>query len=462
METQIIPFIVQNEASKIKHYTIEDFLYNAASGKFIRLYDGADVAKSAIDKGIPETNWPIDEYGEPMKPSTFMYRKSNPYRVSGATYIPGKPKIIENLGTRDGHVVTAKGDSIYNYYDPPAPINPKWRGDISLWMKLLDAVSDADREDILDRFAYSIQNPGAKINGVYVLAGPQGHGKDSLFAPLWMYLERLMQVTDITQISSRYTSWVKCNILLINETTSSHADSKKVYDALKPASVNQPEWLRYENKYSRSMQVANVVTIYMTTNHATSLYFEPDDRRFTLIQFEHAEKPSPEWFYEYHHWLENGGAQAVIHYLSTRDVSHFNPFANARMTPMKERVLEIIRQGSRTGFDDILDEFISKNKRPMVIANFQIEKYIDSITHEKVAADRLKAKFRNTPGFANQAMERMGYSPTTPFSYGKGRTTIRGIYYDHKQCDDNFEHRDQIIDALNQLADEHFSGKCGK
>lgn len=422
-------------------FSVDDFLYDKTSHKYIRVENGANIPAKAINTLVGEV--------EELRASDWYLLRNCPYAVDGRTYIPGQPRIVKGIALRNGVLMEDETTRMYNEYLPPRQILDSWEGDVSEYQKLLAAMNDIDREDFLDRLAYNIQNPGKKANGIYVLSGPQGHGKDSVFYPLSQYLKGLMRITDLDEIMSHYSPWAKANVTIINETSSSTADSVKLYERLKPFSVNQPEFIVSKQKYEKTMMIANAVTIYMTTNHPTSLYFEPDDRRVTMIEFGHPERPKPEFFKAYYDAMDSGGWKAVIHWLSRRDISHFVPTSPARNTSLKDRVAEIIATTKRCEIGEVIETYIEQKERPFVVLISEIGRYITEVIEDKLKAQQLVRKLSHNHKLALNILNDLGYVPNGRIEVaGKN---VRGVYYRPDLCDQNREHFEQVAQTVRRL-----------
>jgi hypothetical protein len=70
---------------------------------------------------------------------------------------------------------------------------------------------------------------------------------------------------------------------------------------------------------------ANVRGVVTTSNHLDALYLAPDDRRhFVCVSTRTQDDFAPGYWDDINAWFENGGNEAVAHYLASLDLSTFN------------------------------------------------------------------------------------------------------------------------------------------
>jgi Bifunctional DNA primase/polymerase, N-terminal len=98
-------------------------------------------------------------------------------------------------------------------------------------------------------------------------------------------------------------------------------------------------YLAYE-KHVAQYAALNVNGTILTSNHPDALYLSPDDRRhYVCISSRNKMDFAAGYFDEINNWFENGGNEAVAHYLETLDLSKFNPKATPPKTTGWHRIV---------------------------------------------------------------------------------------------------------------------------
>lgn len=370
----------------------DDFLFDTVNDEFLYIPTGAPMSSASVDGMIPKEVWEVIEETDPgtgevitwslgaragqpkykaIPPSGELRKLDNGRTIEGRTWWPGRGPLIAGYTMAGQRLRERKGAKIFNEFIPPPEILPSWAGDVSLFSKMLDGFqNNADREDFLDRLAFCVQRVGEKINGIYVLTGPQRKGKDSLFVPLTTYLRGLSTVIGMDDVlDEKSTEWRKNCLAVINETSSTSTNAIDLYEALKPLAASPPFTIQAQEKYVKKRDIINAVTLFMTTNHPRSLHIEEGDGRVTLVPFDRElDENSAQFFADYHQWIDGGGWKAVIYWLSIRDISKFNPKAIARTTGLKIEVMsgaEAVRQNI---IDEIIDGFLDTQQEKLIKA----------------------------------------------------------------------------------------------
>src|SRR5262249_16920776 len=107
-------------------------------------------------------------------------------------------------------------------------------------------------------------------------------------------------------------------------------DRFKLYDHIKTLTTAPPNTLPLNEKYLREYYVANVLAVFITTNHKTDgLYLPSDDRRH-YVAWSKADKKdfsTAYWNRLWHFYERESGYAHVAAYLATRDLAAFDPKA---------------------------------------------------------------------------------------------------------------------------------------
>ena len=252
-----------------------------------------------------------------------------------------KRSVVDTLKYKPGEerIVTNENESYFNLWrgwgcEPLAGAVPYF----SEWLD--DAFpSQVDCTYFLDWWSYQLQYPGTKLNTALMLVGPSGVGKG------WMasIAERIFGgdntwKCNLSDLESRFNSGLGAAQLLVVE-EADIAGGVKVYNTLKDLITN--EHLRYERKGVDAIKLDNCINIFLNSNHIGVLQLDEFDRRFAVLEITNksiandAKYWEPRW-----DWIREGGAASIFGYLLGRDVSGFNPHAEAPWSDAKSDMIE--------------------------------------------------------------------------------------------------------------------------
>jgi hypothetical protein len=303
-------------------------------------------------------------------------------------------------------------------------------GDAGMWLDLARRLipDEADRERTIDWMAYALQNPGRKINHALVLVGPQGAGKDTLLQAFWSAVgeHNMVVVQGAKVVDDKFTGYLRHPFVLITEMPP--ARKRSCYEEIKSWLTVPPDRLAVNEKMIASYMIPNIVNVVVTTNHVGAIALADDDRRFDIIQTQHAvrriaaDELTPDerdmdehfptlwlhlteeeqaealrrdafirseqsrYFTAFYAWLAAGGGAAVAGYLLRRDVSAFDPAAAppdtlAKVNMMREGahptvswVTHMVTDGVLAGrdlvpVDEIMDLITRHNSGSLMVWN---------------------------------------------------------------------------------------------
>lgn len=215
------------------------------------------------------------------------------------------------------------------------------KGNVKLFIELIDHLfTNAEPEAknwFLQWCAYPLQNPGHKLFSSAVLHGVRhGTGKSLVGYTLGRIYGK--NFTEISQgdLHNSFNEWAEAKQFIMGDDITG-SNKRQDADLLKKM-ITQRE-LRVNTKFIPSYVVPDCINYFFTANHPDSFFLEDDDRRF----FIHEVQVGPmnnEFYTRYNDWLDNdGGAEAVFHYLLNLDMKGFNPSAPALKTAAKERMI---------------------------------------------------------------------------------------------------------------------------
>lgn len=254
-----------------------------------------------------------------------------PWRRSalGMTYAPGQP-----LSTDKGMLNVWRGWGV----DTPV------KGDVSMFNRLLDYFFGSSKEGKVARkwftqwLAYPLQHPGAKLYTACLLwSALHGTGKTLMGYTMEMLYGK-DNFAEITQknMHGDFNGWAQNkSFVLCDEITGS--DKREVADQIK--SLVTSHTIRINQKHIAEYSLPNVCNFLLTSNRATALYLEKDDRRFFVWEVQ--EKAPEAFFNAYDIWYRDPINQAALmHHLLSLDLTGFDPTRPAPYTEAKERMAE--------------------------------------------------------------------------------------------------------------------------
>jgi hypothetical protein len=220
--------------------------------------------------------------------------------------------------------------------------------------------------------AHRVQRPGEKINHALVWGGQQGIGKDSMMEPV----RRAVGAYNFEEASpatliGKFQHFTKAVILRVNEGRDlGDTDRFKFYDHCKTYMVAPPHMLATNEKFLREYYVANVMGVFITTNHKTDgIYLPADDRRH-FVAWSHSTKEdfTPDyWNALWRFYEEEDGYAHIAAFLAARDLSKFNPKAPPPRTPAFWDIVNVGNAPEDAELADLLDAL--KQPRATTLAN---------------------------------------------------------------------------------------------
>jgi hypothetical protein len=190
----------------------------------------------------------------------------------------------------------------------------------------------------MDWLARMFQRPQERGHTVIVLRSGEGTGKNIIVDMLVAALgEHALVAVRAEGLVGRFNDDLATSVLVFaNEAV--WGGDKALEGALK--SLITDEELPVERKYIPKFRVTNCVHLMMASNTDWVAPIGLDDRRFVVLDVSEARKGDHAYFAKLVDEIENGGREAFIHELLTRDISKFNP-----------RVLPEMRGHQSTKFD---------------------------------------------------------------------------------------------------------------
>jgi Family of unknown function (DUF5906)/Bifunctional DNA primase/polymerase, N-terminal len=339
---------------------VEDFVHEGESNQFIyrptrKMWPGASVNRRVFPIQDGEK-----ENGDPryVLAADWIPRHQ---AVEQMSWKPGDDEFIEDKLINEGGWFAHGGATVYNRYMPPVRV-PK-EGPVNMWIDHVRTLyGNESAEHIFNWFAHRVQRPGEKINHALLLGGGPGVGKDTILEPLreavggWNFKE-----VSPKNLLERFNPWAEAVVLRISEAKDlGDMDRYAFYDATKTLIAAPPETMIINPKLIKPYTVPNLCGVIITTNYQLhGIYLPADDRRHFVVWTD-VERTTfdDEYWNRMWGWYREGGFEAIMYWLGTRDLSRFDPkappkhteafdnmVANSRSAQSEEIELALIEMG---------------------------------------------------------------------------------------------------------------------
>ena len=352
--------------------------------------------------------------------------------VEQMTWYPGEPMLIRDRLIAEGGWIVRSGSTVFNLYRPPR-CQPGDPHKANPWLDHVGKVYPDDADHVIRWLAHRVQKPAEKINHALLLGGPPGIGKDTLLFPVTYAIGQwnFSEVTPV-QLLGRFNGFIKSVILRINEARDlGEINRYAFYEHCKPLIAAPPEVLRCDEKNIREYSVPNVTGVIITSNYLTDgCFLPPDDRRHYVAWSPLAAGSlTPEYFEKLYCWFEKEGNRHVAAYLTSFDLSGFNPKSPPKKTEAFWNIVDANQGAEEGGLADAIDRMRSSDKQPP-----------DIFTLERLAAvtDAPLAVWINDPKnrrIVPKLLEKVGYLRVANPTAVDGRWKINGkrqTVYGHK------------------------------
>lgn len=223
------------------------------------------------------------------------------------------------------------------------PLQPK-EGSCERILELLRYLCGAEENAdevyhwVLRWMAYPLQKPGAKMASAIIMHGQQGTGKSTVWQCLAKIYGDYATVLNQRGLEDKFNSdWVDSKLFILAEEVVTRAEMWHIKNELKELITG--EWIRVNPKNIAAYRQRNQVNGVFLSNENQPLPLDNDDRRHLVI---YTPPPVDEKFYdEVHCEIENGGVEALYHYLLNLDLCDFHPKKRPPMTAAKQALIAL-------------------------------------------------------------------------------------------------------------------------
>lgn len=201
-------------------------------------------------------------------------------------------------------------------------------GDCSLFLehirKVLCKGNDTYYNYLIGWMANSVQRPHLPGQVAIVMRGGQGTGKGT-FGKLFgkLFGSHYKYVSNPKHITGQFNFLLHDAVLVFADECFA-ANDKAAESALKSL-ITEPT-IRVEPKNIDNLEARNCVHLIMATNHEWAISADMDDRRFFVIEVDDKHRTDVGYFAKIHEQMDSGGYEALLHYLTTYDLSRFDVY----------------------------------------------------------------------------------------------------------------------------------------
>jgi len=285
--------------------------------------------------------------------------------LAGATYAPGASTLCEHQGQAFGNKWRDGRPVITTSIDPQP------------WLDHVERLipDPAERNHMLDAFAFKVQRPGIKINHAILIGGVPGAGKDSMIAPLLYAVggenKTNCASVETAELQDQWGYYLENEVIIFNELRQSEAvDRRALENRLKPILAAPPELLSVQRKFAHPIQVRNQALVLAFSNYRDAIAIPSDDRRWYVLWTD-APRMTEEESTRLWGWFAAGGLQAGALYLRQRDVSRFAPGATPPWTEAKQIMVATSRSGAESWLVDRIEKRIEEFRLGVISGPWQ-------------------------------------------------------------------------------------------
>ena len=344
-------------------------------------------------------------------------------RTFGRTLGKKAPKIIEQRAPQvtaraympDKHVID-RGE-VFNcetgaYVGETTCLN-SWRGthvtpaegdatDFKSHVSSLVDYNEELTEHLLDWIAFTVQKPREKTAWAILMMHGQGTGKTSLGDLIGKLVgESNYSTPDSNAVNSQFNNWlIDTRFILMDEIKSAN-NKWDLLDRLKPLITDTTVSVNIKGGAQKFQR--NYCQIWMNTNHAFPMAVSEGDRRLFIYKSKTiymsraqiAEHIEP-WYKggDYFKWAHSAdGLSVILGYLMARDLSGFNPHANAPMTASRAELVA----DSSSDVEDWITEAYHLQQAPLksdIVRLSDVVKAYKDEFNKNVSAKRVGAVIR--------------------------------------------------------------------
>ena len=189
-------------------------------------------------------------------------------------------------------------------------------------------------EYLLNWMARCVQQPDSQGETAVVLRGKQGTGKG--VAVKWfgkLFGRHYLQVADAKHMVGNFNAHLRDTVVLFADEAFWAGDKK--HEAVLKMLVTE-DTLAIESKGVDVVSCGNYVHLIMASNSQWVVPAKAEERRFFILDVADNQQQNTKYFADITQQMENGGMEALLHFLMTRDIKGWQ----VRTTPKTNALME--------------------------------------------------------------------------------------------------------------------------
>ena len=213
---------------------------------------------------------------------------------------------------------------------------------------------------IIAWMADAVQNPAKRPGTAIVLRGKQGVGKGiccSQFGKL--FGQHFVQVTTSRHLTGNFNAHLK-DALIVFADEAFWAGDKNAEGVLK-AMVTEEE-IHIELKGKDTIRVRNHIRLMIASNHDWVVPAGLEERRFFVVDVGEARMQDREYFQAIVDQMENGGREALLHYLLHYDLSEVDLGVFPQTEALRDQKIRSMTPVQKWWYDRLMDGKIVSNR----------------------------------------------------------------------------------------------------
>lgn len=221
------------------------------------------------------------------------------------------------------------------------------------------ANNDQESYDYIIRWlAWCVQNPGQLAETAICLVGKQGTGKTSV----GRWIMKVFGVhgyrpTSSRQVTGTFNFQLRDKAFVLMD-EALNPESRAAANVMKGLITDNV--LSYEAKGRDAIIAKNMLKIIIVSNHDHFVDVEEGDRRFAVFRVNPKYKGNNEYFKKLNAQANDGGIEAMLHYLLAFDLSGWHP--RNKLVETQERIKQKVK--SLKDIDQFIYNFISDGMLP--------------------------------------------------------------------------------------------------
>lgn len=351
----------------IKQKIIDNVVYIKQKDKYFDITTNDEYKKEAID-------FTYARYFKKQSCTQFIKKDPNRQVVEDWIY---DPKQYE----KGKKIIDVKGKKYLNAYEPN-DLEPE-QGDTKLLHKLLDHYfngQDKYKNQFLDWWAFQIQKPGEKIRYAMILHSTFFQvGKGSIWRAMKLTMgSHNAKEIDVGQAIDKSKGYLtNSQLVLIDEMQSAGDFNEKMKLLNHLKRIITEDSISSRALFIDYKIVQSCTNYILFTNHKDALSLPPNEVRYWVFMSDRERMPDS-FYKEYHKWLDDGGAKAILFELKNRKIAEdFNPKGIAPFTPFNK---EMSSAGAHP-LSKTLKALFDEQQRPFeeeieIVSSMQVFEYL--------------------------------------------------------------------------------------